>query len=312
MSHYSPEYNLTDHLGNVRVTFSNGRILSKAHYYPFGMLIGDISQNNTNPQNNYLYNGKELQNDFGLDWYDYGARFYDAQLGRWHVVDPLAEVYYEWSPYNYVAGNPIIFIDTDGMGIYDGRILVNVSINSETGAATYERVDGKALSKSFLNNGARIINAMATTETGRASIYEMTNSPTEIKLHLTDEIVYNEFGEATHANTWGSEDLDNLGNYKSADIEISTAEISGVTDRFTDASDEEKINAKGVHETVHLRPEQIEIDNQFLNGEIDIYHAENEPTKQEYKTRTEYRDQNNVSRGNNVNERYEEFLKKGE
>jgi RHS repeat-associated protein len=119
------EYNLTDHLGNVRVVFaahSHGQpeVMQQTSYYPFGMTLqqqnfgGLLSQ-----PNKLLYNSKELQDDelagSRLDWYDYGARFYDAQLGRWHVVDPLAEKYYPISPYAYVANNPMIFIDPDGM-----------------------------------------------------------------------------------------------------------------------------------------------------------------------------------------------------
>ncbi len=65
----------------------------------------------------YLCNGKERHNN--KNWYDYGARFYDAQLGRWHVNDPMAEDYYSWSSYNYTMCNPVRFIDPNGTFISD-------------------------------------------------------------------------------------------------------------------------------------------------------------------------------------------------
>jgi RHS repeat-associated protein len=85
-------------------------------YYPFGM---SISKNFTTlPVNNYKYNSKEEQEMPGR-WLDYGARFYDAQLGRWHSVDPLAENYRRWTPYNYCVNNPMRFVDPDGMEMTD-------------------------------------------------------------------------------------------------------------------------------------------------------------------------------------------------
>ena len=113
---YSYEYNLTDHLGNVRATFyknPNGQlaeVIQRDDYFAFGLRKMGIPNSNLNK---YLYNGKELQEELGQ--YDYGARFYDPVIGRWNVVDPLVELYQEsTSPYIYVQNNPILLTDPDG------------------------------------------------------------------------------------------------------------------------------------------------------------------------------------------------------
>lgn len=76
--------------------------------------------------NKYLYNGKELQDDLGLDWYDYGARFYDPSLGRFFSQDAFAEKYIDFSPYQYGANNPILFIDVNGDSLANpNKIVIN-------------------------------------------------------------------------------------------------------------------------------------------------------------------------------------------
>jgi len=105
-------YAIRDHLGSTRVVVNqDGTLSQKNDYYPFGQEIYRVTGG---AQWNYKYNGKENQIALGLNWNNYGARYYDAQLGRWHVVDPRTDELYSFTPYNYVLGNPIKLNDPDG------------------------------------------------------------------------------------------------------------------------------------------------------------------------------------------------------
>lgn len=75
---------------------------------------GDEDECLENGKMPYQYNEKEFVSRQDLKWYDYGARYYDPATARWGQVDPLAEDYFPWSPYNYVYNNPLKFIDPTG------------------------------------------------------------------------------------------------------------------------------------------------------------------------------------------------------
>ena len=109
------------------VTVNTGRVVIKEekNYYPFGSTQKGYNNLIIGRKHNYGYNNKEEQAELGLDWYDFGARNYDAALGRWMNIDPLAESFISLTQYNAMVNNPISYIDPDG------KFSTNVTKNED-------------------------------------------------------------------------------------------------------------------------------------------------------------------------------------
>lgn len=195
--YWKTEYNLTDHLGNVRVVFathSNGQpeVMQQTSYYPFGYTLqqNDYYASVTS-ENKNLYNGKELQDDVlagsKLDWYDYGARFYDPVVPHFLTVDPLAEEFPGWVPYHFCRDNPITRVDPDGM--LDELVITG----NEADKAVEQMQKATSLTLTKDSNGKVSAEGEAKTQDDKKllAVINSTDITVNVEANNSKTIVYN-------------------------------------------------------------------------------------------------------------------------
>jgi RHS repeat-associated protein len=114
-----------------------------------------------------------------MDWYDYGAHFYDPELCQWHAMDPACEKYYDISPYEYCAGNPIRLIDSGGEKIVDSNGNI---------AVYYDNENNYHYTKYATNDIIRIVNSLKMTQQGKTQIGQMINSSINVKMEISPNV----------------------------------------------------------------------------------------------------------------------------
>ena len=197
--YYNYVFNYTDHLGNIRVSYAYDpnidglKILEENHYYAFGLKHQNYNVDKLdfdtfpetgveiiptdNPMYKYKYNGKELQEELGLNMYDYGARNYDPALGRWMNIDPLAEKSRRWSPYTYCYNNPMIFTDPDGMlAKWEPKIVNEKDSNGKTTNSYL------ALKKESKDNATTLATALSISQEDADKLYSTLSPSNMVKV----------------------------------------------------------------------------------------------------------------------------------
>lgn len=221
-------YQYKDHLGNVRLSYSRnsstGAIEKEDtnNYYPFGLSFVDLSSNQfsfyspSTSYKNYKYNGKELQ-ETGM--YDYGARFYMPDIGRWGVVDPAAEYFPDITPYAYVVNDPIGFIDNDGempgpvgaiIGVFSDYITqvgVNYFLEGKSFNTSLTDVSYWSLAISgasgFATGGISALTKAATSGIGKQALVKTIDFGVDVLVGTVENAV-TDYAEKGEFDVWKS------------------------------------------------------------------------------------------------------------
>ena len=190
VGHVEQFYFHSDHLGSSNyITNYDGKITQHSEYLPFGELLVDEHRNSHNTR--YKYNGKEFDQETGN--YYYGARYYDPKTSLWLSVDPLAEKYNEWSPYNYTLNNPVKYVDPDGNGPWKPK----VNDNGSTSYVMEEGDDASTLASQYgldKNTAKKLYSTMKNGEISGKNALQITGSEV-LTLDMTSD-------RATEQRVW--------------------------------------------------------------------------------------------------------------
>ena len=194
--------NVNVYFDDLKITHTKSKIVQMDDYYPFGLSFNSFKREDSKA-NDFLYNGKEMQDELDLGWLDYGARMYMADLGRWFNPDLLADKFTSMSPYNYVLNNPIVFVDPDGNDVRPTNAAAYKAILNTLTAAdqAFIQLDKNGyIDKNRINEGNSesgnfqalqiLVNSEITTEFTVSNNFESKDKDGNIKNESLGKVVY--------------------------------------------------------------------------------------------------------------------------
>lgn len=157
---------------DFKVEHIKSPVVSSQSYYPFGLSFDFYNRENS-LANQYKFNGKEEQDELDLGLYDYKKRFYSAVLGRFISIDPLADKFPWWTPYQFTGNMPTKYVDLDGMepASYDFK---NGKVYPASDHFRYTPPPGTVPQESYPKGGAGVLNVVGT-------LSDMVEAPTDPK-----------------------------------------------------------------------------------------------------------------------------------